>query len=331
MVAELQEKRLGRARRRREGLRPDPAGRAAARGRVPRADAPLSRRPALDRAARAARRAPARGAGRARAPGPARADRGAGRVGAGRSATTRWPCTRRCWSSTPADLRAHRALDRHYAARERWRDLENAARHARRVRLRRPRWRSWSSVAPSCARATSRTYGGALDLLEQIVKTAPNHEGARRLLEKLVALPEHRQRVAKILEPVYESSSAWARLVAILEVEREVLNGPRRPRCWRASPTCRRTSCRRSGAALATWRQVLAADPGNPDALPEIERLGDGAGALLRAGRRLPGAGVQAATPPTSPAAPTCCRGRRSSTPGVSATGAPRSTSGSWS
>ena len=117
--------------------------------------------------------------------------------------------------------------------------------------------------------------GGALDLLEQIVKAAPNHEGARRLLEKLVAMPEQRQRVAKILEPVYEAerrlgapggdprrrargaggaATAAALLARIADLQENKLQA--------------------RGAALATWRQVLAADPGNPDALAEIERLG---------------------------------------------------------
>ena len=47
-----------------------------------------------------------------------------------------------------------------------------------------------------------------------------------QLLE-LLGVPEHRQRVAKILGPIYESSGAWARLVANLEIQREVLEGSR--------------------------------------------------------------------------------------------------------
>ena len=191
-----------------------------------------------------------------------------------------------------ADLRAHRALDRHYAARERWRDLETLL--GTRVGFASETEVSELEFRRAELRASHlEDYGGALDLLEQIVKTAPNHEGARRLLEKLVAIPQHRQRVAKILEPVYESSSAWARLAAILDVEREVLNGPAAAAMLARIADLQEHKLQAKGAALASWRQVLAADPGNPDALPEIERLGDGAGALLRAGRRLPGAGVQ--------------------------------------
>ena len=172
-----------------------------------------------------------------------------------------------------ADLRSHRALDRHYAARERWRDLEN-------LLGTRVGFASETEIAElEFRRADLRAghladYAGALDLLEQIVRVAPNHEGARRLLEKLVAIPEHRQRVAKILEPVYEASSAWARLAAILEVEREVVEGPAAGALLVRIADLQENKLQAKVAALATWRQVLAVDPGNPDALPEIERLG---------------------------------------------------------
>ena len=172
-----------------------------------------------------------------------------------------------------ADLRAHRALDRHYAARERWRDLENLL--GTRVGF------ASDAEVPELEfrRAELRAshledVGGALDLLEQIVKSAPNHEGARRLLEKLVAVPQHRQRVAKILEPVYEASSAWARLAAVLDVEREAVDGPAAVALLVRIADLQENKLQARGAAMATWRQVLAADPGNNDALPEIERLG---------------------------------------------------------
>ena len=89
-----------------------------------------------------------------------------------------------------------------------------------------------------------------------------------------MALPDHRQRVAKILEPVYASSSAWARLAAILDVEREVLDGPAAAAMLARIADLQENKLQAKGAALASWRQVLAADPHNPDALPEIERLG---------------------------------------------------------
>jgi tetratricopeptide (TPR) repeat protein len=173
----------------------------------------------------------------------------------------------------PADLRAHRGLDRHYAAQERWGDLETLL--GTRVGFASP-----SEVPELEFRRADLRAGhlgdvpGALDLLEEIVETAPNHEGARRLLEKLLAVPAERQRVAKILEPVYESSGAWARLAAILEIEREPLEGAAAAALLARVAELQENRLQARAAALATWRQALAVDAGHPTALPEIERLG---------------------------------------------------------
>jgi tetratricopeptide (TPR) repeat protein len=173
----------------------------------------------------------------------------------------------------PAEPRAHRGLERLYAARERWNDLEGLL--GSRVSL------ASASEAPELEfrRAELRAsrlndVDGALRLLEGIVKAAPQHEGARRLLERLLAVPAHRQRVAKILEPVYEASGAWARLVAVLEVEREALEGPAATSLLARIADLQENKLQARAMALATWRQVLAVDPSNADALTEIERLG---------------------------------------------------------
>ena len=115
--------------------------------------------------------------------------------------------------------------------------------------------------------------GGALDLLEGVVKTAPNHEGARRLLEKLIAVPDYRQRVAKVLEPIYEQSGAWARLVANLEVQREALEGRAASALLARCAEIQEQRLQARAVALGTWRQVLAADPDNAGALAHVERL----------------------------------------------------------
>ncbi|HZL17852.1 MAG TPA: hypothetical protein VFG23_08910, partial [Polyangia bacterium] len=173
----------------------------------------------------------------------------------------------------PADLRAHRGLDRHYVTQERWGDLETLL--GTRVGLASP-----SEVPELEFRRADLRAGhlgdvpGALDLLGEIVKTAPNHEGARRLLEKLLAVPSERQRVAKILQPVYESSGAWARLAAILEIEREPLEGAEAAALLARVADLQENRLQARGPALATWRQVLAVDPDHPTALAEIERLG---------------------------------------------------------
>jgi len=100
----------------------------------------------------------------------------------------------------PADLRAYRALERHYAARERWRDLEE-------LLGTRGSFASAAEVPDiTHRRAELRAtrlddVDGALQPVESIVRTVPQHEGARRLLEKLLTVPDQRLRVAGILEP----------------------------------------------------------------------------------------------------------------------------------
>jgi tetratricopeptide (TPR) repeat protein len=172
----------------------------------------------------------------------------------------------------PADLRAHRALDRLYAERQRWADLETLL--GTRVGF------AGESEVPELEfrRAELRAshlddVGGALDLLDGIVKAAPSHEGARRLLERLLSAAAFRQRVAKMLAPIYESSGAWARLVAILEVQREAVEGTAAAALLARCADLQEHRLQARTVALATWRQVLAADPGNPDALAQIERL----------------------------------------------------------
>ncbi|HTB60233.1 MAG TPA: tetratricopeptide repeat protein, partial [Polyangia bacterium] len=172
----------------------------------------------------------------------------------------------------PSDLRAHRALERLYATRERWVDLE--ALLGTRVGF-----ASETEVPELEFRRADLRAGrldnvaGALDLLEGIVEAAPHHEGARRLLEKLLAVPAQRQRVAQILAPVYEKSGAWARLAAILEVQREVLQGTEAAALLARVADLQESKLQARAVALTTWRQVLAADALHPDALPEIERL----------------------------------------------------------
>jgi tetratricopeptide (TPR) repeat protein len=177
----------------------------------------------------------------------------------------------------PADMRAHRALDRHYAARERWRELEELL--GTRVSFASPAEIPELEFRRADLRANRLgDLEGGLDLLEEIVRTAPSHEGARRLLEKLLGAAEQRQRVAKILEPLYEAGGAWARLVAVLEVRRETLGpaGAETAALLARIADLQENKLQARAPALATWRQVLVVDPNNPDALAEIERIATG-------------------------------------------------------
>ena len=329
VVAELQEKRLGRAAGRREGLRPDPQGRAAARGRVPGADAPLSRRAALGRAARAARHAPAAPSWTCASGWTCSRRSRSWTSRRWTTRTTRSPSTRRCWSSTP----------RICARTARWivtTPRASAGATSRTCSARasasrpRPRWRSWSSGAPSCARATSRTYARRArpagtdrqDGAQPRGRAPPAGEAGRD--------PEHRQRVAKILEPVYEASSAWARLAAILDVEREVLDGPAAAAMLAriADLQENKLQAKRRGAGdLAPGAGRRSGQPGRAAARSSGSARRWSASPSWSTSTR---SWRSRRTRPTSPAAPTCCRARPSCTRGASATGAPPSTSGSW-
>ncbi len=172
-----------------------------------------------------------------------------------------------------SEPRAHRGLERLYAAKERWADLETllgnrvplaSAAEVQELEFRRAELRA----------SRLDDVEGALQLLEGIVKLAPQHEGARRLLEKLLAVPAQRQRVAKILEPVYEAGGAWARLVAVLEVQREALQGDAAVGILARIADLQESRLQARAMALGTWRQMLAADPADVEALAQVERLG---------------------------------------------------------
>src|SRR6185312_11273536 len=173
----------------------------------------------------------------------------------------------------PSESRAYRGLERLYAAKSRWTDLEAllgnrvglaSGTEAQELEFRRAELRA----------SRLDDVEGALRLLEGIVKAAPQHDGARRLLEKLLALPAQRQRVAKILEPVYEASGAWARLVAVLDVQREAVQGDAAIGLLARIADLQEGRLQARALALGTWRQMLAADPTDLEALAQVERLG---------------------------------------------------------
>jgi tetratricopeptide (TPR) repeat protein len=203
----------------------------------------------------------------------------------------------------PADPRAYKALDRHYAARERWREREQ-------LLERRLRFAPEGEVSElEMRRAESRfeRFGdvdGAIDILASIVKTKPGHAGARRLLEKALTLPEHRLRAAQVLEPLYEAAGAFKPLALVLEVQTQsqglsssgataglgvgagigaagVASSSSVGADGRSATTLLarlagiyETRLDDPGQAFATWRRVLAIDSGHGQALTEVERLG---------------------------------------------------------
>ena len=179
----------------------------------------------------------------------------------------------------PADPRAYKALDRHYSARERWRDREQ-------LLERRLNFAAGGEVHElEFRRAEMRLqrFGdveGALDILESIVKTNPQHAGARALIERVLQDAEHKGRAARILEPLYEASQAWRELVGVLQIQREEQGmGPHEAGALLARiANIEESRLNAREPAFAAWRAVLAADPTHPTALGEAERLAESLG-----------------------------------------------------
>ncbi|HEY4186369.1 MAG TPA: tetratricopeptide repeat protein [Polyangia bacterium] len=177
----------------------------------------------------------------------------------------------------PADPRAYKALDRHYAARERWRDREQLLER----RLKFAGAGEVHELEYRRAEMRLQKFGdaeGALDILESIVKTNPTHAGARVLLEKVLQDPEHKGRAARILEPLYEGSKSWRELVGVLQIQREGLEGPAAAALLARVAALEELRLNAPEPAFVAWRAVLVADPTHKTALAEAERLAESLG-----------------------------------------------------
>jgi len=177
----------------------------------------------------------------------------------------------------PSDPRAYKALDRHYAERERWRDREQllerrlhfaAASEVHELEFRRAelRFQKFDDI------------DGAIDLLEIIVKAHPGHVGARALLEKALASPTHKRRAAHILAPIYEAAQAWKELVGVLQIERENREGAEAAAILARIAGIEETRNGSREAAFVAWRAALAADPTFKQALTEAESMAESLG-----------------------------------------------------
>ena len=230
----------------------------------------------------------------------------------------------------PADLRAHRALDRHYAARERWRDLEELLGTRGQLRVRRRGPRARLPPRRAARHPSRRRRRRARPARVRSSSPCPATRARGGCSRSCSTVPDHRQRVARILEPLYESSGAWARLVASSKCSARRWRAARPRRCWRASPICRRTSCRRARRRWPPGGRCWPPIRATRDALTEIERLATRSSASPSWSTSIR-SWPSTATPPTSRARRSAVAGGASSTAGAWATGAPPSTPGSWS
>jgi tetratricopeptide (TPR) repeat protein len=170
------------------------------------------------------------------------------------------------------DLRFLRALERHYAAAERWKELDELL--AREV----PLVPSLDATDIKLRRAEVafqrfNDSGAALQLLEEVLREDPDHAGARALLERILEVPSERQRAARMLEPLYEESGNWPRLVSVLQIQREAREGQPAVALLTRIAEVQENKLQSRQSALATWKQILDVDPYSTRALSEFERL----------------------------------------------------------
>ena len=265
IVAELEEKRLGRAPERREGLRADPAGRAAPRQGAFRALARLYRdgqhwpelRALLDTRQLASLEPRERLDLLAQI---AELDESA--LGDAEHALSAYE---KMLELDPADLRAHRALDRHYATQERWSDLEILL--GTRVGF------ACASEVPELEFRRADLRAGRLGGRRGRARSAGGHgqgrprprRGAAPAREAAGAprpAPARRQDPRAGLRGRAGPGRDWPRS-SRLSARR--WRAPRRRLCWRGSPGCRRTVCRRgprrSRPGARCWRPIPTTAP----------------------------------------------------------------------
>jgi tetratricopeptide (TPR) repeat protein len=179
---------------------------------------------------------------------------------------------RQIGSLDPTDLRACRVLERNYAAAERWRDLDELLVHEADL-VPREELPELKLRRAEIALVRFSNASAALDLLAEVLQLAPDHARAVGLTERVLDDPEQRRRAAMMLEPLYAAAENWARLVEILDIEREGQEGPAAVALLVRKAEVQETRLQSPGAAWETRRAVLASDPQSEPALLEAERL----------------------------------------------------------
>jgi tetratricopeptide (TPR) repeat protein len=125
---------------------------------------------------------------------------------------------------------------------------------------------------------------GALDLLAEVVRSAPSHRGARRLYERLMSHPATREQVARVLEPAYIAEGSWNRVIDVLTIllEHSSCAADDRVLLGRIARIQEEHLDARL-AAFQSWSEALRRDPTDPECRDEVWRLG----ALLERWREL--------------------------------------------
>jgi len=176
----------------------------------------------------------------------------------------------------PGDLRAYRILERHHAEAQKWRELDNLL-QAEMPLVPRTEVADLKARRAELALVRFDDAAGALHLVTEVLDLVPSHPQAIPLLERALQVPAERHQAAVMLDALYASNGNWARLVEILDVEKETADEGRVVALLTRKAELQENKLGAAALALDTWRAVLELDVHAERALREAERL---AGAL---------------------------------------------------
>ncbi|HUJ61993.1 MAG TPA: hypothetical protein VLX92_25985, partial [Kofleriaceae bacterium] len=169
------------------------------------------------------------------------------------------------------------ALDKLYSESRQWRELEELlARRSDHVPTGDPRLQE---LAFRRATLFAHELGEpirAIDLLEDVLARQRRHEDARELLEEMLTDPRASavtMRVARLLEPLYEHDKLWKDLVAVLRVERSLVEGTEAVELVARIATLQESELGATRDAFDAWLEVLRLDPAHERARVELARL----------------------------------------------------------
>lgn len=197
----------------------------------------------------------------------------------------------------PGHEQAVFALDKLYAAHERWQNLADLLR--RRIELAgstgggQLKLRLGTLLFVKLADPKS-----ALDYLEEVVLADSGNREAREIVEKCLSHPDLRQRAANILEGVYADREEIRDLVRVLEVRLEFVSGDaERRELLRRLAELRDERLTDDAGSFETYARLLPLSPGDVEARQRYLEIGTRLGKLADAAEVLVTAAKNAEVP----------------------------------
>ena len=175
------------------------------------------------------------------------------------------------------------ALERLYAATERWSDLADNL--ARQVAL---------QGDPDAILNLSLRLGEiqlrkldqaglAVETYRRILEIAPQQPTAMEALEGLLGNPDYQLEVAKILEPIYRSASDWSKLIGVYEIMAEhALEPSEKIRLLHQIGELHEILGEQPEKAFDAYARALREEPANEETQQRIENLTQQSGAFDR-------------------------------------------------